>query len=321
VRSLIDTDLALTGRLPSPTLSGTVTVKSMIWTSRFSPGTGLLDFTGGASPVAAAAPLGETFPVRLDVRVVAPGTLRIENNVARIAATADLTLRGTFDRPVVFGRAELTRGEALFEGRRYVVTRGTLDFTNPVRIEPFFDIEAETRVRAPGQTYRVMVRAAGTMQRLNPEFTSDPPLPEVDVISLLVGDVATSQDAELRALQRPNVAQQQLLQSTAARLLVSPLSQGVGRVVEQTFGLDTFQITPLVVDPYQQSSRFNPSARLTIGKRVSNRVYVTYSRSLSYSTRDQIVLIEFDQSDRLSWILTRNEDETYALDMRVRHVF
>ena len=44
-----------------------------------------------------------------------------------------------------------------FEGRRYRITRGTMDFTNPTRIEPFFDVEAETNVRVPGQTYRVTV--------------------------------------------------------------------------------------------------------------------------------------------------------------------
>jgi autotransporter translocation and assembly factor TamB len=296
----------------------------MIWTSRFVPGTGLLDFTGGgtsAAPPATPASASETFPVRLDVRVVAPGTLRIENNAARIAASADLTLRGTYDHPAVLGHVELIRGEVLFEGRRYVLTRGTLDFTNPNRVEPFFDVEAGTQARVPGQTYRVTVRATGTMQRLNPEFTSDPPLPEVDVIALLFGNLSNVQNAELGALQRPNVVQQQLLQSTAARLLVSPISQEVGRVVEQTFGLDTFQITPLISDPYQASLRFNPSARLTIGKRISDRVYLTFSRSLTSSNRDQIVLLEFDQSDRLSWILTRNEDQTYGLDVRVRHTF
>ena len=56
-----------------------------------------------------------------------------------------------------------------FEGRRYQVTRGSLDFTNPNRIQPFFDIEAETRVRVPGQTYRVTLRMAGTTERLQPD--------------------------------------------------------------------------------------------------------------------------------------------------------
>jgi lipoic acid synthetase len=48
-------------------------------------------------------------PVRLDVRVIAPGTLRIENNDAHIVSTADLTFRGTYERPVVFGTAITSR--------------------------------------------------------------------------------------------------------------------------------------------------------------------------------------------------------------------
>ena len=98
---------------------------------------------------------------------------------------------------------------------------------------------------------------------------------------------------------------------------------GVGRVVEQTFGVDTFQITPSLTDPTAQSSRLIPGARLTIGKRISNRVYLTFSQSLSASStsRDQVILLEYDQNDRLSWVLSQNEDRTYALDVRVRYVF
>ena len=126
--------------------------------------------------------------VRYDVRISAPSTLRIENDQARIVASTDLNLRGTFDRPLLFGRADIERGEVRFEGRRYQVTRGSLDFTNPNRIQPFFDIEAETRVRVPGQTYRVTLRMAGTTERMQPEFTSDPPLPPLDILTLLFSD-------------------------------------------------------------------------------------------------------------------------------------
>ena len=45
---------------------------------------------------------------------------------------------------------------------RLVWTKGTVDFNNPLRIEPFFDVEAETRVRVPNQTYRVTIRVTGT---------------------------------------------------------------------------------------------------------------------------------------------------------------
>ena len=248
-------------------------------------------------PPGAMAP-APTLPLRYDVRILAPSTLRIENDQARIVASSDLTLRGTFDRPLLFGRAEIERGEVRFEGRRYLVTRGSLDFTNPDQIQPFFDIEAETRVRVPGQTYRVTLRMAGTTERLQPEFTSDPPLAPIDILTLLFSDTPPTGDIELASLRQPNQREQDLLQARATRALTGALSDEVGKVVQQTFGVDTFQITPLLIDPYQQSSRLNvnPAARVTIGKRISDRVYLTYARSLSSSTRDEIILLEFDQT-------------------------
>jgi autotransporter translocation and assembly factor TamB len=261
------------------------------------------------------------FPLRFDLRIVAPSTLEIDNKLARITASADLTLRGTYDKPALLGRAEVERGEVWFEGRRIVVTRGTINFANPSKIEPSFDVEAETRARAPGQTYQITVRATGTLQKLNYELSSDPPLNEVDILSLVLGDAQSMEDPALRALRSPDDAERTLLQSQVARLMAQPISSNVQKAVTQTFGVETFQITPMIVDPSQQSAKFAPGARLTIGKRISDRVYLTYSQSLRSSKGDQVVLVEYDQTDRLSWVLTRNEDNTYALDVRVRRVF
>ena len=325
VSSNVDAELALTGRATAPTLSGTVTVRSAVWEGNLDSSTMLNlrnAFERGSEPPAPAAPTRSTFPVQFDVRLVVPGTFEVNSNAARMVMSVDVTLRGTYDRPLLFGQGEVLRGQVNFEGRRYVITRGTLDFTNPVRIDPFFDVEAETNVRQPGQTYRVNMRATGTRRSLDFEFTSDPTLPEVDVIAMLFGDVQTSQDAELRALQNPDLSEQELVKARLARFIGSPVFSEVGRVVEQTFGVDTFQITPLLgTDPLQQSSRINPAARVTIGKRISDRVYMTYARSLSASSNDQIILIEFDQTDRFSWVFTRNENDTFSLDIRVRHAF
>ncbi len=324
IRSVVDADLSLHGNFKAPTLGGSVTVRSAVWTSRVDPTGNLFDFAARRAGGGPGEP-APTLPLRLDVRIIIPSTLRIENNLARLVANADLTLRGTYDRPVLFGHAELDRGEVMFEGRRYRVTRGAIDFTNPTRIEPFFDIEAETTVRVPGQTYRVTVSAAGTPERLQPQLSSDPPLPAADVLALLFSDIRRGQgpqDVELRALQDPNQLQRDIITTRATQALAGPISSEVGKVVEQTFGVDTFQLTPSLVDPYSsQTSRVNPSARVTIGKRISDRVYLTYSRSLNTAVYDQIILLEYDQSDRLSWILSRNEDQTYAIEVRVRHTF
>ena len=97
------------------------------------------------------------------------------------------------------------------------------------------------------------------------------------------------------------------------------MSTAVSRAVEQSLGLDTVQITPSLGTSSEDP--LTPTARLILGKRISNRIFLTYARSLSSSTRDEIILLEFDESDSLSWVLSQNEDRTYALDVRVRYVF
>jgi hypothetical protein len=53
---------------------------------------------------------------------------------------------------------------------------------------------------------------------------------------------------------------------------------------------------------------------------VSPNLFLTYSRALS-SLQNDIVLLEYTQNERVSWILSRNEDRSFALDFRIRHVF
>jgi translocation and assembly module TamB len=323
--STIDADLALRGSLQTPVLSGKVVVRDALWSRRFETNPDLFNF-GGQSSLALAAPAAATsIPLRLDIQIDAPSTLRIENNLARLRAKANLDLRGTYDRPLLFGRAEVDRGDVLFEGNRYVVTRGTIDFSNPVRIEPYVDIEAETRIRVPGesQTYRVTIGFSGTTSRFTYSLNSDPPLPEVDIVSLLFGTTTNVQNPEFRMLDPTKGAQVEtdLLKALSARLLASPISAPVGRVIEQTLGVDTVQITPNIgrtdADP------FAPSARLIIGQRLSNRAFLTFARPLGTTAdrRDQILVLEFDQNERLGWVVTSNGDRTFALDFRVRHIF
>jgi translocation and assembly module TamB len=325
MRSLVDADLSLQGPAASPMVTGAMRIKSASWTRGLGASGGLFSGLAGGDPAAPAVEgrVAPTSNVRLDVRITAPSTLRVDTEEARILASADLTLRGTPDRPLLFGRAEIDQGEVEFEGRRYLITRGSLDFADANRILPFFDIEAETRVRVPGETYRVTMRLAGTTERLQPQFTSDPPLQTLDILTLLFSDQAPTGDIELTALRNESEREQRLVEARATRALTGALSAEVGRVVEQTFGVDTFQITPLLNDPYQQSTSLtlNPTARITIGKRISNRIFLTYARSLSSSTRDQIILLEFDESESLSWVLSQNEDRTYALEVRKRIAF
>ena len=54
---------------------------------------------------------------------------------------------------------------------------------NPQKIDPLFDIEAETRIRS----YRVTLKLNGTLERVTPTLSSDPPLTAVQILALLAG--------------------------------------------------------------------------------------------------------------------------------------
>jgi hypothetical protein len=317
--SRIDADLWLRGTAASPILGGTVTVDDAVWTRRFELDPNIFTFGGGPS-LPSAAPATTTIPLRFDILVNAPRSLRVQNNVAEMVASAELRLQGTYDRPLLFGHAEVDRGSILFEGNRYLVTRGSIDFLNPAgRIEPLFDIEAETRVRVPSQTYRVTLGIAGTPDQASISLGSDPPLSQPDIISLLLGGTTNLEDAELRALNpdAASEAQEALLRNALSRLLAAPLSAPVRRVVEETFGV-TAQIQPTIGT---EADPLFSSARVILGRRLSPRAFLTYSRALGTATRDQIIILEYDQSDRLGFVLTRNHEGTFAIDFRVRHSF
>jgi translocation-and-assembly-module (TAM) inner membrane subunit TamB-like protein len=334
-RSIIDAELTLRGTLASLTLGGNVIVRDGIYSKRFEPNIDIFSLAGSGSTLAVGGGETASVPVRYDIKVQAPGTLRLENNLARMVARADLTLNGTYDRPILFGRADIDRGEVLFEGNRYRITRGTIDFSNPNTIEPFFDLEAEARIRSTAdprtgsststETYRVTIAVSGALGgHMNFSANSDPPLSTVDIISLIFGQATTADLAnpELRRL-RPEAATQseeQLLKAGLLRVLAGGITGSVGRAVEQTLGVDTVQISPSIgtdADP------LTPTARLIVGKRLSSRAYLTFARALGTTTRgsEQIIVLEYDQSDRLGWVLTQNGANTFAIDFRVRRTF
>jgi autotransporter translocation and assembly factor TamB len=335
-RSTIDAALTLRGNPSAMVLGGNVTIRDGVYEKRFEPNVDIFALaSGGGTGLPAAASEAPPIPVRFDVKILAPGTLRLDNNIARIASRAELTLNGTYENPVVFGRADIDRGEIFFEGNRYRITRGTIDFQNPARLQPFFDLEAETRIHvladpksataSGAETYRITLALSGTLDgRMNFEVNSDPPLPAVDIISLMFGQTSGAEltNPELRRL-RPDAATQseeQLLKAGLLRVLTGGLTGSVSRAVEESFGFDTVQITPSLGT--SSADPLTPSARLILGKRLSNRAYLTFSRALGTATRgDQVIILEYDQSDRIGYVFTANGDRTFAIDFRVRRTF
>ena len=94
----------------------------------------------------------------------------------------NIILRGTTADPRIGGAAQVIRGSYSFAGTRFELTRGRITFDENVPIDPRLDIEAETR--RDGLEVTVSVRG----NALTPEitFTSEPPLPEEEILARLL---------------------------------------------------------------------------------------------------------------------------------------
>ena len=95
-RTQVDAQLDLVGTMAAPMVRGTVTVKDALYNKRLDLIPGLTDLVGGIAAPASAASATPGLPVRFDIRIQAPSSLRIENNLLHIVASADLALRGTW---------------------------------------------------------------------------------------------------------------------------------------------------------------------------------------------------------------------------------
>jgi hypothetical protein len=302
LRSTIDADLRLLGDAERQWLTGSIDVRQALWTKRYDVASELL---AGGRAWEEQGSLAEG--LHYDVKLRAPGTLRIDNNLATLQARADLGLTGTADTPIVLGHAEIDRGRVYFQGNTYVIRRGTIDFANPRKIDPLFDIEGETRIRS----YRVTLKINGTLERVYPTLTSDPPLTAVQILNLLAG----ADETAVATLSPAQTDQARLAATGAATLAAGRIAEEVGleRGAERLFGLNRFSIDPSVI----KGGVTNPTARLTVGKRITPDFSVLYSVDLR-GTEERILSVEYTLSDRFSLLLTRADPGGFGFDLRLR---
>jgi translocation and assembly module TamB len=301
LRSRVNADLRLFGDEKRRFATGEIEVRQAVYTRRYDVASEILAIR---EPEEAAA---EGEGMNLDIQLRAPGTLRIDNNLASLHARADLQLRGTLDAPVLLGHAEVDRGRIYFQGRTYVIRHGSLDFANPSRLDPLFDIEAETRV----QSYRVTLRVNGTLERVTPTLTSDPPLTALQILNLLAG----ADEATVASMTTTRSNEAQLAATGAATLAAGRISEEVGleRGAGRLLGLDRFSIDPSLLRGSGQA----PTARVTLGKRITPELNVIYAQDLS-GTGERLIAVEYTLSDRFSVLLSRSDPEGFGFDVRLR---
>lgn len=300
---LLDADARLSGDARSAILSGQVAVDRLFFTNGLEVAAALL---APRQPTAGTeAGPGFLRNLQLDFTVNSgPGALLTWTG-ANVNLDASLRVRGTWNRPSVLGHVHLLSGQVNVRGDKYRLTRGDLNFANPLLLDPEMNVEATTTI----QQYQVTVDLTGRASALRLSYRSDPPLPESDVIALLALGY-TGEESQLRTAGQPT-------NFGASALLSQAISSEVGGRIERLFGISRFQIDPALAGTGMES---NAAARITVEQQVNPDLTITYSANAT-SNSEQVIQIEYAVSRDISVVALRDLNGTFGLDIEFKKHF
>jgi translocation and assembly module TamB len=235
-----------------------------------------------------------------DLRVEGRNALVVRNNLADLTGSVSLQVNGPVKDPVISGRITATSGTLNFRNDRYEITRALMDLPPQRGADPIINIQGESQIRG----YRVTVGLNGPLSQPQAIVSSEPALPQADVVSLITTGQLSSGDTSTSILSQSGLG-------TATSLLTDALINAPAqRATSRIFGLSRFEINPVI-----GNSGSTPAARLTVGKRINKDLSVTYSTNVT-SDPNQILAVEYRVSDRLFFIAQYEQASTRKLTTR-----
>jgi translocation and assembly module TamB len=298
-RSTLDADVEIRGSQREQIVSGIVTLRRAEYTENIELAD-LVDTRRGET-IQESAESDLTTAVFSDLRVEGRNALVVRNNLADFVGSVSLVLDGPVSDPIIAGRVTATSGTLNFRNDQYEITRALADLPPSRNADPILNIQAESQIRG----YRVIVSLSGPLSQPQAAVRSEPALPQDDVVSLITTGQLSSGDTSTSVLSQSGLG-------TATSLLTDALINAPAqRATSKLFGLTRFEINPIIGG----RAGSTPAARLTLGKRISKEVTVTYSTNVT-SDPNQILALEYRVSDRLSFVAQYEQGSTRRLTDR-----
>src|SRR5207248_8070115 len=265
----------------------------------FTPDFDLMSFAGQFGGDTAPPPSqGFSQNLKLDIGVSSTGGINLVSRELSLQGAANLRVSGTAAEPVILGRMNINGGDLIFQGNRYILQGGTIDFINPARTQPVVNVGVNTTI----QQWNIQMRFWGPADHLHTNYSSDPALPPSDIINLIAFG-KTTEAAAANPTPPGNLG--------AMSLLASQVSSQVTSRLEKVAG-----ISQLSIDPELGNNQQNPGARVAIQQRVTGNLFVTFATDVT-QTQNTTIKLEYQVSPRVSFSGTRDQNGGFGFDTKI----
>lgn len=293
-----DGNLLYRGTLDKQTITGNLKIKRATYKEPIQLSSLIIATKRKEIPRAELSVIEKT---ELNISISGSRNISIDNNIARTPIKVELLLRGTLASPVLFGRIESKEGLAYFRNNEFRIISASADFADPNRINPFVNLASETII----QGYKINLNLEGPMETLEMSLSSDPPLDEGEILSLLTVGY-TGEQAQ--------TAQSGLSTGILAGVAQEVLEDRVRNII----GLDRFYI-----DTYISKTTSTVVPRVTVSKRIiGDKLIITYATPfITPHVEEQTLKLEYFVNRGFSLIGTWDEYGGLGSDIKYRFEF
>jgi translocation and assembly module TamB len=303
-------DVAVRGALDAPDVSGTLAVDRALVRPAALPASGrsipkdpTIEVVGLPGPPAdeagkhPASAIAKALTLAVSITIEKNAWIRRNDANIELAGKIDVT-KARGEQPRIVGQIRLLRGWYVFQGRRFNLDQGTITFTGASPPKPIFDVTAIYKT----QEYRIEIHITGSSDKPKLDLTSDPPLEQADVLSVVLFGKPAHQLGKGQSV----ALQQQALQLAAGYVMPELRTS-----VMNSLGLDTLE-----VEMPPEGTDTGP--RVSAGRYVSEDVFVSLSQEFG-RREGQAVGIEYDVGRNVSIRASTSTRGDSAIDLFWRH--
>ena len=196
----VNADVRLTGPLATASVGGTVGITK----SRYLKDIDILPIGTPGKPAPAppaTAPAGDQGPGsigvsappirdwKLNLKIRTDDPFLVRGNLANGQATVDLNVRGTGGQPLLDGNVNVVNLTASLPFSRLEIDNGNVNLTPDQPLNPVLNLTGTSQIR----NYLVSIFITGRAHDPKITFSSDPPLGQQDIVSLLATGATTAE--------------------------------------------------------------------------------------------------------------------------------
>lgn len=227
-------------------------------------------------PVGVSGPNPLLQKIKLAVVLDLQDNLTIDMNLGYIKLDGELSIAGTAAQPVFLGEIAIVEGYVLYLDRQFTISTGTFYNTNPYRINPLINLEAQSDIVSMSgvdmETYTIVMQLQGNLVKPVLVLKDNAgTLSEVDIISIMTfGQPLGGMGGDVKNRVKEFIGQSLL---------------GFGtRKLEKFLGVERIDVQG---DLFSNSSVAN-GPRVSIAKRVTPRLMVLYETEIGNLNRPKI---------------------------------